>query len=299
MATIVGKVIPADGTYTEGHRILLEDADFDVAVDGTINVTVSGGGGGGGLGSVGLAVPVEFSLSNNPLTADGIITVAKVPQAANQVWASPDAAVGDPVFRALVGNDLPLATTTDRGAISPLSGVGTQFLNGLGAWATPPSAGGATIYSMSDDAAHSNWAPLSVNSLTPVNIPQLSNIPLAAGSIYEFELLLLVSGSSPSNGFQVAMITDLTDETYGMQLIENTVNASTAAVVSIDRNTGLHPATSALAPIVSMIRGQGLFNTVSANNVSFAVFCETLAGTLNVWSAILKVTQHRNNLPQM
>jgi len=74
-----------------------------------------GGGGGGGTGtvtSVGLAAPVEFTVSGSPVTSSGTLTLTKASEAANTVWAGPAAdSAGVPGFRALVPNDIPSGVT--------------------------------------------------------------------------------------------------------------------------------------------------------------------------------------------
>lgn len=65
-------------------------------------------GGTGTVTSVDLAVPGEFSVSGNPITTTGTITIAKVNQTANRVYAGPAAGgAAAPTFRALVVADIP------------------------------------------------------------------------------------------------------------------------------------------------------------------------------------------------
>lgn len=66
-----------------------------------------GGGGGGSVTSVGLSMPSEFNVSGSPVTSSGTLTATKANQAANQAYASPDGASGQPSFRSLVMDDLP------------------------------------------------------------------------------------------------------------------------------------------------------------------------------------------------
>lgn len=58
--------------------------------------------------SVDLAVPSEFTVSGGPITGSGTLTVSKVNQLQNLVYASPDGSTGAPSFRSLVYNDLPV-----------------------------------------------------------------------------------------------------------------------------------------------------------------------------------------------
>lgn len=64
-------------------------------------------GGSGGLGSVGIAMPNIFSVSNSPLTSDGVIKVGFNNQTKNKVLASPVNQTGKPSFRALDRADIP------------------------------------------------------------------------------------------------------------------------------------------------------------------------------------------------
>lgn len=64
--------------------------------------------GSGTVTSVDLATPAEFTVSGNPVTTSGTITVSKANQAANQVWSGPTTgAAAQPAFRSLVLADLP------------------------------------------------------------------------------------------------------------------------------------------------------------------------------------------------
>jgi hypothetical protein len=64
--------------------------------------------GSGTVTSVDLAAPAEFTVSGNPVTASGTLTLSKANQAANQVWSGPTSgAATQPAFRSLVLADLP------------------------------------------------------------------------------------------------------------------------------------------------------------------------------------------------
>jgi hypothetical protein len=69
--------------------------------------------GTGTVTSVGLAAPVEFTVSGSPVTTSGTLTFSKATQVANRVWAGPTGgADAVPTFRALVAADLPAGTGT-------------------------------------------------------------------------------------------------------------------------------------------------------------------------------------------
>lgn len=62
-----------------------------------------------GVSSVAQSVPDEFSVAGSPITGSGTLTVTKVVQNANKVWAGPTSGgAAQPAFRALVQADLPL-----------------------------------------------------------------------------------------------------------------------------------------------------------------------------------------------
>lgn len=65
-------------------------------------------GGTGTVTSVDLSAPGEFTVSGNPITGAGTLTLTKANQAANQVWAGPTTgSPAQPSFRSLVLADLP------------------------------------------------------------------------------------------------------------------------------------------------------------------------------------------------
>lgn len=80
------------------------------------------GVGTGTVTSVGLTGPTEFTYGP-AVTASGSLSLTKVSQTQNQVWASPNGASGLPVFRALVAADLPpgvgTGTVTSVGLTGP------------------------------------------------------------------------------------------------------------------------------------------------------------------------------------
>jgi len=74
-------------------------------LDGSVTCA---GSSGGGVSSVGLSMPVEFTVTGSPLTSAGTISVSANGQAANTVLAGPaSGSSAVPGFRALAGSDLP------------------------------------------------------------------------------------------------------------------------------------------------------------------------------------------------
>jgi hypothetical protein len=75
-------------------------------------MTLAGGSGTGTVTSVGLTMPGEFSVANSPVTSSGTLVVSKANQNANVIYAGPTSGLAAaPVFRSLVGADLPNGTS--------------------------------------------------------------------------------------------------------------------------------------------------------------------------------------------
>ena len=89
------------------------NANKFLQTDGTDSnwVVVSGSG---TVTSVDLSAPSEFTVSGNPVTTSGTLTIQKATQAANWVWAGPSTGANAvPAFRALVAADIPTLSTTN------------------------------------------------------------------------------------------------------------------------------------------------------------------------------------------
>lgn len=143
-----------------GSNITISETGPDAGTgDVTINSTA---GGTGTVTSVDLAVPSEFTLSGNPITTSGTITISKANETANTVWAGPATGIpAAPAFRALVSADIPnnaadttgtsgstmalesLTTTVDvSGATAPIAGQVLTASSGTAAtWVTPAGTG--------------------------------------------------------------------------------------------------------------------------------------------------------------
>ena len=68
-----------------------------ITIDGSGTISVVGGG---SVTSVGLAAPLEFTVSGSPVTTSGTLTLTKANQTANTVWAGPTSgSAAQPAFR--------------------------------------------------------------------------------------------------------------------------------------------------------------------------------------------------------
>lgn len=82
------------------------------------------------VNSVALTMPAsEFNVAGSPITSAGTLAVTKKNQNANLHFASPDNAVGQPTFRAMVARDLPAEITIPGTSIDWATGLAfTQLL---------------------------------------------------------------------------------------------------------------------------------------------------------------------------
>ena len=85
-----------------------------------IQYQIISGGSGGGVSSVALTVPAWQSVAGSPVTSSGTLAISDNTQTANEVFAGPASGIAAaPGFRALDPADLPIATTSDLGAVKP------------------------------------------------------------------------------------------------------------------------------------------------------------------------------------
>lgn len=136
-----------------GAQLVINAGNLEIDYSGNAAEYLDGSGawstpaGGGTVTSVALSMPGIFSVSGSPVTTSGTLAVSLASQSANIVLAGPaSGSAAAPTFRALVGLDLPLVTTSERGAAPTLSNNATEYLDGTGAWSTP--AGGGTVTSV-------------------------------------------------------------------------------------------------------------------------------------------------------
>lgn len=103
------------------------------------------GGGGGTVTSVGLTMPVEFTVGGSPIVGAGVLGVVKATEDANKVWAGP---VGGgpavPTFRVLDPADIPalpasgITQLTSDVLAGPGTGSQVATLKNTGPGATGP-----------------------------------------------------------------------------------------------------------------------------------------------------------------
>jgi hypothetical protein len=94
----------------------------------------------GTVTSVGLAMPMQFTVTNSPVTSSGTLTAAFTTQSANVLFAGPTSGAGAvPTFRALTTADIP-ALPYGSGTVTSVSVVSANGLAGTVATATTTPA---------------------------------------------------------------------------------------------------------------------------------------------------------------
>jgi len=94
-------------------------------------LTATSAGGTGTVTSVGLAAPVEFTVSGSPVTSTGTLTLTKATQTANTAWLGPTSgAAAVPTFRALVKADWPELFPSNPSGLTVAYNAGTVQIGG-------------------------------------------------------------------------------------------------------------------------------------------------------------------------
>ncbi|GEM_PF-3186186 len=112
------------------------DENGNVTAAGTI--TGAGGTGSGTVTSVGLSAPPEFTVSNSPVEGAGTLTLTKVNQNPNLVYAGPaSGGAAAPTFRGLLDEDIPDTITASnyiqlQGATPGTQQTGNLNISGTG-----------------------------------------------------------------------------------------------------------------------------------------------------------------------
>lgn len=101
------QALPSPASWLPANSYLLMATGAENNIVRVPASELMGGGGSGGLGSVGIAMPNIFVVTNSPLTSDGVINVGFNNQTKNKVLASPAYSTGQPTFRELVSADIP------------------------------------------------------------------------------------------------------------------------------------------------------------------------------------------------
>jgi hypothetical protein len=162
-----GTTLIVDSGATDGTiklKTIVAGTNISLSTDANGNLEITGQGGTGTVQSVALTMPSLFAVAGSPVTSTGTLAVTLQGQNANVVFAGPtNGSANPPTFRALVGADLPLATTTTQGAV--IVGAGLSVTAGTVSAAVTSVAGrtGAVVLAVADV---SGAAPLASPALT-------------------------------------------------------------------------------------------------------------------------------------
>ena len=129
----------------------------------------------GTVTSVGLAMPVQFTVTNSPVTSSGTLTAAFTTQAVNSIFAGPSSGVAAvPTFRAL--------TTADIPALSYVTSVALALPSIMTVSGSPVTTSGTLTGTLTTQAVNSIFAGPSsgadaaptFRALTTADIPALA-----------------------------------------------------------------------------------------------------------------------------
>jgi hypothetical protein len=139
--------------------------------------------GTGSVTSVGLALPVEFTVTGSPVTTAGTLTGAWANVLTNRVLASPNGSTGVPSFRALLNADLPTVDVSHGGTgVSTLVSMGVVYGNGTSAVGVTAAGGTNTVLTANGGAPSFSSTP-TVTSLTGTTSVITPTITTASGNL--------------------------------------------------------------------------------------------------------------------
>lgn len=167
----------------------------------------------GTVTSVGLAMPVQFAVTNSPVTTSGTLTAAWTTQSANVLLAGPTSGAGAvPTFRALTTADIP-ALPYGSGTVTS---VGLTLPSIIAVTNSPVTTSGTLTGTLTTQAANAIFAGPSsgaaaaptFRALTTTDIPSLSYVT----SVGATAPITTTGGLTPTIGVTAAALTK-TDDT--------------------------------------------------------------------------------------
>jgi hypothetical protein len=180
----------------------------------------------GTVTSVGLAMPVQFTVTNSPVTSSGTLTAAFTTQSANSLFAGPTSGGGAvPTFRAL--------TTTDIPALSYVTSVALALPSIMSVSGSPVTSSGTLTGTLTTQAVNSIFAGPSSGSaaaptfraLTTADIPAL---PYGTGTVTAVSVVSANGFAGTSSGGATPALTLTTTITGLLKGNGTAISAATA-----------------------------------------------------------------------
>lgn len=207
-----------------------------------------------GVTSVGLSLPASlFSITMPTVTTTGTLTAVFQSQAANTVFAAPDAMSGVPSFRSLVFDDLPSPGINSLYFIDGAGNLGASSLSldlivpasefsVLGAPITNPS--GSFVLVKQPQANHAVWIGPTMGGPTPPTFRTLGLSDLSPLGLTNGQVLTGVTGGDPVGKTLVAGVNMIITEMAGSFVFDSTtVDAITNISMVVPSYLSVSPAT--------------------------------------------------------
>ena len=228
VVTLAGKLVIANGgtnstsTPTAGAVPYGTGTAYAFTAAGTAGQVLTSAGAGvptwttpttGTVTSVGLAMPVQFAVTNSPVTSSGTLTAAWNTQSANVLLAGPASGAGAvPTFRALTTADLP-ALPYGTGTVTSVALTLPSIISVSG---SPITTSGTLAGTLTTQSVNSIFAGPSsgaaaaptFRALTTTDIPSLSYVT----SVGATAPITTTGGLTPTIGVTAAALTK-TDDT--------------------------------------------------------------------------------------
>lgn len=231
----------------------------------------------GTVTSVGLAMPVQFTVTNSPVTSSGTLTAAFTTQSANSLFAGPTSGAGAvPTFRALTTADIP-ALPYGTGTVTS---VGLSLPSIMTVSGSPVTSSGTLTGTLTTQAVNAIFAGPSsgaaaaptFRALTTADIPALSYVSSVSGT----------TGRITSTGG----LTPIIDLASGVITAGTTGSITAIPVITVDTYGRVTSITTAANP-------QGTVTSVAATVPSVL----SISGSPITSSGTLAITYSGTALP--
>jgi hypothetical protein len=213
----------------------------------------------GTVTSVGLSLPVEFTVTNSPVTSSGTLTATWASETAKYFFAAPNAANGTPSFRAIIASDIPaLSYVSSVTGTSPVvsSGGLTPAISLAAAYGDTlnPYAAKTANYVLAGPTTGAATAP-TFRALVASDIPSLSYVTSVTGTAPVVSsggltpAISMAAANTSTNGYltstdwntfnnkgsgTVTSVAALTLGTTGTDLTSTVANGTTTPVITLN-----------------------------------------------------------------